>query len=142
MKIAIHWSVALLLASVLLAAHAIGADDSPSELRSQRPELEYFKAVNRAAPPKDPELLFLLMAQYANANQHREGIDFLSARLKEFEPRLSATQTALYLGAIGLLRAGYAQHVTLFKRFTWVRETVAMLEDAKRKSGGQVSDHP
>jgi hypothetical protein len=28
---------------------------------SSRPELDYLKAVNSAAPPKDPQLLFLLM---------------------------------------------------------------------------------
>ena len=47
-----------------------------------RPELEYLKAVNRAGPPRDPQLLFLLMGQYANANLHGEGVEFLSARLK------------------------------------------------------------
>lgn len=46
------------------------------------PELEYFEALNRAAPPRDPQLLFLLMGQYANANMQLEGIDFFSARLK------------------------------------------------------------
>jgi hypothetical protein len=45
----------------------------------RRPDLEYLKAVNQAAPPADPQLLFLLMGQYANANLEAEGIEFLSA---------------------------------------------------------------
>jgi hypothetical protein len=72
---------------------------------SSRPELEYLKAVNSAAPPEDPQLLFLLMGEFANANQQAEGAEFLSARLNEFSPRLSDAQKALYLSAIGLLRA-------------------------------------
>ena len=33
-----------------------------SSSTSRHPELEYLKAVNSVAPPKDPQLLFLLMA--------------------------------------------------------------------------------
>ena len=51
---------------------------------STRPELEYLKAVNSVAPPQDPQLLFLLMGEFANANQQAEGAEFLSARLNEF----------------------------------------------------------
>ena len=39
----------------------------------RRPDLEYLKAVNQAAPPVDPQVLFLLMGQYANANLQAEG---------------------------------------------------------------------
>src|SRR5215471_17795568 len=56
---------------------------------SSRPELEYLKAVNSTAPPQDPQLLFLLMGEFTNANQQAEGAAFLSARLNEFAPRLS-----------------------------------------------------
>src|SRR2546429_139862 len=50
-----------------------------NQFGASRPELEYLKAVNSAAPPKDPQLLFLLMGAYANANQQAEGAEFLSA---------------------------------------------------------------
>ncbi len=96
---------------------------------SSRPELEYLKAANRAAPPKDPQLLFLLMGAYANANQQLEGAEFLSARLNEFGPRLSDPQKALYLSAIGLLRAQHASSVSLLHRIGYVKDTVAMLDD-------------
>ena len=102
------------------------------------PELEYLKAVNRVGPPQDPQLLFLLMGQYANANLHREGAEHLSALLKEFEPRLSDEQKSLYLSAIGALRAGHANEVSLLRRFGWVKDTIGILEDAKQKSGGNI----
>src|SRR5580700_4982439 len=64
---------------------------------SGRPELEYLKAVNSVAPPRDPQLLFLLMAEYSNSNRQGEGAEVFSARLKEFGPRLTDIQKALYL---------------------------------------------
>src|SRR5260221_10237562 len=114
----------------------VSADQTQSV--SSRPELEYLKAVNRAAPPKDPQLLFLLMGAYANANQQVEGAEFFSARLNEFGPRLSDPQKALYLSAIGLLRAQHASSVSLLHRIGYVKDTVAMLDEPKRLSGVQI----
>jgi len=137
MKSSVRWLPALLLGSALVGSMD-GRADEDSLTTSGRPELEYFKAVNRAGPPRDPELLFLLMAQYANANKHREGIEFFSSLLKDFEPRLSDRQRSLYLAAIGLLRAGYAGEVAFWKRIGWVKDTIATLEEAKRLSGGEI----
>src|SRR5262245_44410793 len=95
----------------LTATRLLGTDSRSLSHGSTRPDLEYLKAVNQAAPPRDPQLLFLLMAQYASANQHAEGAEFFSARLKEFEPRLADNQKALYLSIIALLRAQHAQEV-------------------------------
>jgi glyoxylase-like metal-dependent hydrolase (beta-lactamase superfamily II) len=105
---------------------------------STNPELDYLKAVNSAAPPKDPQLLFLLMGAFANANQTAEGAGFLSARLNEFGPRLTDAEKSLYLSAIGLLRAQHASSVSLLHRMGYVKETIAMLDQARRLSGGQV----
>ena len=105
---------------------------------SHRPNLEYLKAVNLAGPPQDPQLLFLLMGEYSNANMQSEGIEFFYARLKEFEPRLTDVQKALYLSAIGLLRAQHAHSVPLLRRISWVKETVTILAKAKSLSGGKV----
>ena len=138
MKSAVRWLFALLLGGVLIGSIYAGGNENSSPTTSHRPELEYFKAVNRAAPPRDPQLLFLLMGQYVNANMHREGIEFFSTVVKQFESRLSDRQKSLYLSAIGLLRAGYASEVPFLKRIGWVRETIEILEDAKRLSGGQV----
>ena len=66
------------------------------------------------------------------------GRGFLSARLKEFGPRLTDLQKALYLSAIGLLRAQHASSVSLLHRIGYVKDTIAMLDQAKQLSGGQV----
>src|SRR4030081_2581053 len=139
----IRKEVYLLLALLLVVGSLVylgtnGTAASPAQSSSSRPELEYLKAVNGAAPPQDPQLLFLLMGAYANANQQAEGAEFFSARLKEFGPRLTDAQKALYLSAIGLLRAQHASFVPLLHRVGYVKDTIAMLEQAKQLSGGQV----
>jgi glyoxylase-like metal-dependent hydrolase (beta-lactamase superfamily II) len=116
----------------------VRAGGNNNQSGSSRPELEYLKAVNSAAPPQDPQLLFLLMGAYANANQQTEGAEFLTARLNEFGPRLNDAQKSLYLSAIGLLRAQRASSVSLIHRIGYVKDTVAMLDQAKRLSGGQI----
>jgi glyoxylase-like metal-dependent hydrolase (beta-lactamase superfamily II) len=141
MRISTSLSIALLLGALLAILR--GTTDSEGgglkpQSGSDRPDLDYLKAVNSVGPPRDPQLLFLLMGQYANANMQAEGIDFLSTRLKEFEPRLTDAQKALYLSAIGLLRAQHAPAVPLLHRAGYVKDTIAMLEQAKRLSGGQV----
>src|SRR5271155_3657711 len=141
MRTAIYLLGALLVFGVFLASlsGALGAGQSNhAAASSHRPELEYLKAVNSVAPPRDPQLLFLLMAQYSNANLQGEGAEFFSARLKEFGPRLTDVQKALYLSAIGLLRAQHASSVSLLHRIGYVKDTIAMLEQAKQLSGGQV----
>jgi glyoxylase-like metal-dependent hydrolase (beta-lactamase superfamily II) len=142
MRIAIYLLAALLVCGVLLAKlRATPARPGPGNhggTSSHRPELEYLKAVNSVAPPRDPQLLFLLMAQYSNANLEGEGAEFFSSRLKEFEPRLTDAQKALYLSAIGVLRAQHAFQVSLLHRISYVKDTIAMLEQARQLSGGQV----
>ncbi|HVQ03869.1 MAG TPA: MBL fold metallo-hydrolase [Burkholderiaceae bacterium] len=101
------------------------------------PELAYLKQVNRWRPPTDPQLHFLLMGQFANAGRHLEGIAFFEDALKRHGPRLSDNQKAQYLLAIASLRAGHANDVFLLKRIGWVRDTVTLLDDAKRLSTGR-----
>ena len=140
MKTYIYLGAALLLATALAGLYKVFAagENRTSSSASPRPELEYLKAINKVAPPRDPQLLFLLMAEYSNANLQGEGADFFSARLKEFEPRLTNTQKALYLSAIGLLRAQHASSVPLLHRIGYVKETIALLNQAKQLSGGNV----
>jgi len=141
MKIPIYLSAVLLLAVSLATLRGAPSTESSgvdSSSGSGLPELEYLKAVNRVAPARDPELLFLLMAQYSNANMQGEGAEFFSARLKEFGPRLTDAQKALYLSAIGLLRAQHASSVSLLHRIGYVKDTMAILDQAKQLSGGQV----
>ncbi len=128
----------LLPVDVLYGSLAAGEVGDSSFATWHRPELEYLKVLNGAGPPRDPQILLLLMGQYANANLHRDGIEFFSSVMKEFELRLSDSQKSLYLAAIGLLRAGYASEVSFFSRIGWVRDTIEILEEAKRLSGGQI----
>jgi hypothetical protein len=137
----IYLLTALLLGTALVTSHralAAGESGSGSSSASYRPDLDYLKAVNSAAPPRDPELVFLLMAEYSNANLQGEGAEFFEARLKEFDSRLTAAQKALYLSAIGLLRAQHATSISLLHRIAYVKETISILEQAKQLSGGQV----
>jgi hypothetical protein len=140
-KSALRLRIGLLLAVLALTAVGIATlwhrqADPPSF--SSRPDLEYLKAVNSVGPPRDPQLLFLLMTQYTSANLQEEGADFFSARLKEFEPRLTPIEKSLYLSIIGLLRAQHANSVSLVRRYGYVKEVIATLDRAKQLSGGKV----
>lgn len=66
----------------------------------RNPDLKYLKAVNNVAPPKDPELMFILMNEFANSNLQENGSEFFSARLREFEPQLTPVQKSLYLESL------------------------------------------
>src|SRR5215813_3542081 len=107
---------------IVVALVALRSGDKCVKLRN--PDLEYLKAVNSVAPPKDPELLFILMTEFANSNLQDEGAEFFSARLREFEPQLTPVQKSLYLGIIGLLRAQHASSVPLLKRYGYVKDTI------------------
>jgi hypothetical protein len=139
MRKEVYFLLALLLVvGSLVYLGTNGTAASPAQSSSSRPELEYLKAVNGAAPPQDPQLLFLLMGAYANANQQAEGAQFFTARLNEFGPRLSDAQKSFYLSAVGLLRAQHASSVSLLHRIGYVKDTIAMLDQAKQLSGGQI----
>ncbi|HEY4230148.1 MAG TPA: MBL fold metallo-hydrolase, partial [Thermoanaerobaculia bacterium] len=138
---AISWTLVGTLTAGAGAVFALASAASPTPAewpRAARPELAYLQAVNLQAPPRDPQLLFLLMADYANANRHREGAEFLDARRKAFDSQLSDPQRALYLTAIAALRAGAANRIPLLQRLSWVRETIGMLDKAEKLTGGQV----
>jgi glyoxylase-like metal-dependent hydrolase (beta-lactamase superfamily II) len=137
MRTVLFLSAVLLVLGILLAKLG-GTPTGATGARPHRPELEYLQAVNSVAPPRDPQLLFLLMGEYSNANLQGEGAEFFSARLKEFGPRLTAAQKALYLSAIGLLRAQHASSVSLLHRVGYVQDTLAILEQPKQSSGGKI----
>jgi hypothetical protein len=131
---------AVLLCFVLLIvgdAVVLRSGDNPAAKRHGA-DLEYLKAVNSVAPLKDPELLFVLMTEFVNSNLQGEGTEFFSARLKQFESQLTPVQKSLYLSIVGLLRAEHASLVPLLKRYRYVKETIAILDQAKQLSGGNV----
>ena len=124
----------LLLPMLLLGATETSSGGRPAP---DRPELAYLKQVNEWRPPADPQLLFLLMGQYANAGRHLEGAAHLDELRRRFDPQLTDVQRALYLTAIASLRAGGASSVPLVRRIGWMRDTLAMLDEATRLTQGQ-----
>ena len=128
----------LSLLLLVLVASLVLRSGERHHTKLRNPDLEYLKAVNRVGPPEDPQLLFILMTEFASSNLQNEGAEFFSARLREFEPRLTPVQKSLYLGIIGLLRAQYASSVPLLRRYGYVKDTISTLEQAKQLSGGQV----
>jgi glyoxylase-like metal-dependent hydrolase (beta-lactamase superfamily II) len=127
--------VALTLATVFVMKSGRAEAHSTSKSLA---DLEYLKAVNSVGPPQDPQLPFLLMTQYLNANRQGEGVEFFSARFKEFDDRLTPAQRPLYLSIIGLLRAQHARSLSIWRRYGYVKETIGILEQAKQLSDGKV----
>ena len=127
--------VGAMLMPLLFVVGATGA--SPESEATDRPELAYLKQVNAWHPPSDPQLLFLLMQQYANAGRHLEGAAYLDELRRRFDGQLDDTGRALYLTAIASLRAGGANQVFVLKRIGWMRDTLAMLDEAQRLTRGQ-----
>jgi len=121
---------------IVMAAVVFRSNDETSA-KSRSPDLDYLKAVNSVGPREDPELLFVLMTEFANANRQAEGVEFFNARLREFDSRLTSVQKSLYLSIIGLMRAQHASSVSLLQRYSYVNDTIATLEQAKQLSGGQ-----
>src|SRR5262245_4954315 len=132
--------VVMLLCVLLLivgAALVLRSSDNPA-MKRHSADLEYLKAVNSVVPLNDPELLFVLMTEFVNSNLQGEGAEFFSSRLKQFEPQLTSVQKSLYLSIVGLLRAQHASLVPLLKRYGYVKETIAILDQAEQLSGGDV----
>jgi len=134
----VRWRIGLLLCVMLLIVVAVVVLRSPDKRSAKlhSPELEYLKSVNSVAPPKDPELMFILMSEFASSNVQDEGADFFSARLKKFEPQLTPVQKSLYLGIIGLLRAQNASRVPLLKRYGYAYRTPRLLSSAQSGARG------
>jgi hypothetical protein len=81
---------------IVVAVVVLRSNDNRSA-KLHSPELEYLKAVNSVAPPKDPELMFILMTEFANSNLQDDGAEFFSARLRAFAPQLTPVQQSVYL---------------------------------------------
>jgi len=94
-------------------------------------ELEYLKAVNITGPTNDPGMVFLLMAEYLNSNQLESGINFFQTFIDTNEDQMRPDQKAIYLSALGVLRASYANHIPLLERVDWVNETIDIMENAR-----------
>lgn len=102
------------------------------------PELEYLEVINAQRPQQDLQLPILLMGQYISARQHERGIVYFSARLKEFDRQFSDVQKAVHLSALAVLRAQHASDVPIWQRLGYVKDSIAMIEESKRLTHGDV----
>jgi glyoxylase-like metal-dependent hydrolase (beta-lactamase superfamily II) len=119
---------------LLIAASLIGSGCSSSSTapyQTYHPELEYLKSLHQTGPVSDPQIATTLMLQFMNANQLQPGIAFFESLLQKQKAQLSSEQEALYVVALGVLRASYANQVPLWRRIAWVNETIDMLENAR-----------
>lgn len=64
---------------IVVAVVVLRSPDKRS-VKRHSPELEYLKAVNSVAPPKNPGLMLILMGEFASSNLQDEGAEFFSAR--------------------------------------------------------------
>jgi glyoxylase-like metal-dependent hydrolase (beta-lactamase superfamily II) len=119
----------LLIAVCLLGSGCAATATAPSQTYS--PELEYLKSLHQAGPVQEPQLTTILMQQFMNANQFQDGIAFFEYLQQKHESRLTSAQKALYLSALGVLRASSADQVPLLNRIAWVNETIDRLEQAR-----------
>lgn len=125
--------IRFLLAGWILFSMAPPLNAAPPQ--TYNAQLEYLKVINNAGPAHDPQLIFLLLEQYLSTNQSEAGVSFFETLLDRHRSSMSPDQQSLYLAALGLLRATHAQDVFLLKRLGWVRETIAILETAKKLGG-------
>ena len=119
---------------LLIGASLLGsgcATTSSAPYQTYHPELEYLKSLHQTGPVSDPQIVALLMQQFMNANQLRAGIAYFESFLQKYGAQLSSEQEALYLSALGVLRASHADQVPLLRRIAWVNETIDMLERAR-----------
>ena len=119
-----------------LLVHADSRAAGASAAGQEPPELQYLKQVNAWRPPSDPQLLFLLMGQYANSGRALEGAETIASLLDRYRDALSPQQRSAYLLAGAALRAGAANQVPLLKRIGWVRDTLAIIDQVKTLSAG------
>jgi hypothetical protein len=95
-----RWRIGLMLCVLLLIVAAVVILRSPDKRSAKlhSPELEYLKAVNSVAPPKDPELMFILMGEFASSNLQDEGAEFFSARPQGIRATVDASSEVFVSG--------------------------------------------
>jgi glyoxylase-like metal-dependent hydrolase (beta-lactamase superfamily II) len=130
-------AVVMIASAALTLGHPLADGVSALRPAPDRPELAYLERVNAWHPPADPQLLFLLMGQFANAGRQLEGAQYIGDLRRRFDPQLDDTQRALYLTAEASLRAGGTNEVPLYKRMPWVRDALSQLDEADRLTHGE-----
>lgn len=102
--------------------------------RSFHSDIAFYEVVLSYGPSKDPNPIFLLANAYIATNQQNYGIRYFENILERFRFQMSGEVRSNYLSAYALLRASYADNVSLFIRMGWVKETFKVLEEAQNLS--------
>ncbi len=124
-----NWRGFFLILVSLLASGCATIATAPSQ--TYHPELEYLKALHQSGTVTEPQLTAFLMQQFMNANQFQAGIGFFEDLLQQQSARLTPEKKALYLSALGVLRASRADQEPLLSRVAWVNDTIGKLETAR-----------
>ena len=133
-----------MMAAVLVAFGATGATDAvadPAGPAALNLELAYFKALNEAGPPQDPQIIVLLMQEYQNSNRRAEGVAHFGELMARYDGALTPPQEVTYLASLGILRAEMAGQVPMVRRAAWVGDTIEILDRA-RAMGGETAFYP
>ncbi len=134
------WGSLTMSSFLAIAACLLGngcVTTSATRYQTYHSELEYLKSLHQTGPVSDPQIVAFLMQQFMNANQLQAGIAYLESFLQKHGAELSSEQEALYLSALGVLRASHADQVPLLRRIAWVNETIDMLERARTLSNNE-----
>jgi len=92
-------------------------------------ELAYLKSLHSKATAVNPTLSSILVGQFVNARQAKEGATFFAQLAK----RSTGDTAVRYRTAGAVLRAAHANDVFILKRRAWVRETIDIF-DASREA--------
>jgi glyoxylase-like metal-dependent hydrolase (beta-lactamase superfamily II) len=123
-----------MLVSLLIA----GCAHTPPPARTFSPERAFMEERLREAPGANPQLLFLLMAEYSSARQQRAGVEFFEGQRSRLGKDAPAELHALHDAILGTLRAQMAEQVPLLSRVAWVDKGIAELDRAVESTKGEL----
>jgi len=92
-------------------------------------QLDYLKTVHSEAEAVDPTLTAMLLGSFINARQVNSGMQFFA----ELEANNTGGVALRYQTARAVLRAIWAPEVFLLKRQGWIKNTIAMFDEAREQ---------
>ncbi len=102
--------------------------------RSFHADIAFYETVLSYGSSTDPNPIFLLANAYIATNQQKYGIAYFESSLGSFDFQMTDEVKSNYLSAYALLRASYADNISLISRIGWLRDTFKILEDARNLS--------
>jgi len=122
------------LSTSLAPAKAFEAFGKAEDDRSFHADVAFYETVLSYGPIADARAILLLTNAYIAANQQEYGISFLERLLKRYRNKMTDDVRAVHLSAYALLRATYAERVSILGRIMWVLDTFDLLEEAANLS--------